>query len=265
VPAQLIPFSVEAPKSFSALLCDGAALRGGNALAELLDAIDALATAHPHARILASLDNIGQAEYTSGHCIDACELDATDGHDLSGLDPACFDGGEHLGYLSTAGEFPIRLANLLAGSKAFAADDYRAVLPWSTDYADGYDLVSANCDHDAALELHLDCYSTLQIVPVTRAADALAAFPNGYFSSDLDPFANHALALHLEQTYGLMLCGVGARFLGFRREQPLSTEEAEQVAAELVAIYDEVPDFAAAQLTVALTGSRFVLLRYTEG
>ncbi len=53
----------------------------------------------------------------------------------------------------------------------------------------------------------------IQLVPVRRAADVLAAFPNGYFKPDLSPMQNHVLARTLEERHGLALFGIGASTL----------------------------------------------------
>jgi len=44
----------------------------------LLDVMDTKAAEHPGASMLATLDDVGQAFYTSSHTIDANELDPSD-------------------------------------------------------------------------------------------------------------------------------------------------------------------------------------------
>jgi hypothetical protein len=103
-----------------------------------------------------------------------------------------------------------------------------------------------------------------QFVPVRRAADAIAAFPNGYFEGDLSPMQNHMLAYHLETEYGLELFGVGSRFLGFRRAEALDAAAAHAVATTLVALYRGPIDGASESLAKLLTGRDWLLFRYTE-
>ncbi len=260
----ILPFSQEKPQTFNTVLCDGVSVSGLTGFAELRAVVAELQRQHPDARILTSLDNVGQADYTSGHTVDKSGLDDTAGHDLSGLEAVCFEGGEHLGHLSTPAEFPIRLANLLTASRPFDPASFAGGLPWLSG-GDGTDIVNANRAPDAALRLTLDRQAIVQIVPVTRAADALAAFPNGYFVNDLQPAENHALAGHLEAHYGLALFGVGAEFLAFRRGQPCDAPLALAVATELVALYDEAPFASVNELAAVLTGRDWVLVRYTGG
>jgi hypothetical protein len=67
--------------------------------------------------IILTLDDLGQAEYTSTHSTMSNDLDETGKYDLSTLDNACFEDGEHLGYLSTPSEFFIRKENFFNQTK----------------------------------------------------------------------------------------------------------------------------------------------------
>ena len=78
-------------------LCDEYRLRDIESLAELAAAYRQLAADHPGCKPLFSLDDFGQARYTSGHARMNLELDDTTGHDLSGLPAECFENGKHLG------------------------------------------------------------------------------------------------------------------------------------------------------------------------
>lgn len=253
----LIPFAEDKPHSFNELLCDGVAAPGLGSFAELLALHARLQVERPEVRVLASLDDRGQAEYTSGHAIEDSDLDSTEGHDLSGLGPAAFEDGAHRGYLSTPEEFPIRLANLRA--RPVELDALRGTLDWEGEE----DILAANREPDAALRIESELV-LFQFVPVARAADALAAFPNGYFSCDLDPFASHALARHLEAEHGLGLFGVGASYLGFRSAAPLDAGAAARLAGDVVGFYAGAPAGAVEALAALLTGRDWVLLRYTE-
>ncbi|HWU94747.1 MAG TPA: hypothetical protein VN029_04070, partial [Sphingomonas sp.] len=228
----LIPFAEDKPHSFNELLCDGVAAPGLGSFAELLALHARLQVERPEVRVLASLDDRGQAEYTSGHAIEDSDLDSTEGHDLSGLGPDAFEDGAHRGYLSTPEEFPIRLANLRA--RPAEVDESRETLAWE---GEAHDILAANRDPDAVLRIETE-QVLFQFVPVTQAADALAAFPNGYFSCDLDPFESHALARHLEAEHGLGLFGVGASYLGFRSTAPLDAGAAARLAADVARFYE---------------------------
>lgn len=261
----LTPFAESPRRRFATYLCDGVIADNIPDFAALRALCAALQAEHPAVRVLATLDDPDQAAYTSGHAIETHDLDRTEGHDLSALGPECFDEGEHLGYLTTPAEFPIRLANLRALTAGKTLADARGVLFWQGGAVDGPAFPDTVMhDPDAALRLSRRGEVHFQFVPVTSAADALAAFPNGYFSADLDPVQNHALARHLEEHYALALMGVGASYLGFVRPAPLSAEDAAALAEDLVSLHEEAPPDAALRLAGALAGKDWLLLRYAE-
>ena len=214
-------------------------------------------------RVLASLDDLGQASYTSGHGVDHHGLDEVRGHDLSELGPDVFENGEHLGYLSTPAEFPIRLANLLERARDVGLEQVFGMLDWETP-GDSNDLITINADPEAALRIAREKIVLFQFVPVASAAQTIAAFPNGYFQADLNPMQAYALARRLEAEYGLSLFGIGARMLGFRRETALPEDRARALAEELALFYAGAPPDAVDELALLLTGRDWLLLRYTE-
>ncbi|MEP9360342.1 hypothetical protein [Sphingomonas sp. KR3-1] len=258
---ELIPFADQKPHSFNELLCDGVAARNLGSFAALLALHAQLQAEHPEMRVLASLDDRGQAEYTSAHTSETNDLDNVEGHDLSALTPEAFENGVHRGYLSTPAEFPIRLANLRA--RAVPVEEVRGCLAWATD-GDRNDPLVVNRDPDAKLRIDMEKEVLFQFVPVAAAADALAAFPNAYFTSDLDPFETHALARHMEAEYGLALFGVGAAYLGFRRADPFDAATAQRLAEDIGTFYAHAQGHAVAALAALLTGRDWLLLRYTE-
>lgn len=262
-PLKLVPFAEARPLTFNTLLCDGVTAHNVPSFEDLLALHTRLQQERAGEYVLASLDDLGQAGYTSGHAVDSHELDDVDGHDLSGLGGELFEDGEHIGYLSTAAEFPIRLANLARLSHAVELGQIAGVLKWETP-GDANDLVSINKEPERALRIAAEKEVIFQFVPVTSAADAVAAFPNGYFYSDLDPMQNCALARHLEANYGLALLGIGSRFLGFRAREALSGEDAQLLSTELAAIYAGAPQTAVDELRQLITGRDWLLLRYTE-
>jgi hypothetical protein len=174
-----------------------------------------------------------------------------------------FKNGERQGYLSTPAEFPIRLANLLARARNVELDQVFGLLDWQTP-GDANDLVTINTDPEAALLIAREQEIVFQFVPVHSAAEAIAAFPNGYFQSDLNPMQNLVLARRLEAEYGLSLFGIGARLLGFRRAAALDEGKARALANQLAALYAKTPPVAADELARLLTGRDWLLLRYTE-
>ncbi|MEQ1498536.1 MAG: DUF4253 domain-containing protein [Novosphingobium sp.] len=262
-PLTLTPFAEERPRTFMAILCDGFVARNVSSLKGLVTELRTLQAAHPAQRVLATLDDLEQACYTCGHTTLSNQLDEIEGHDLAGLDPEAFEAGEHRGYLSTPSEFPIRLANLLARAQGLSLGDLTGLLFWS-EPGMANDPVTINRQAEKALDLALERAVLIQLVPVGSAAEALAALPNGYFTSDLNPMQNYALAAHLHEKFGLELFGIGSRFLGFWRNQPLSEDLAKELAQDLVPIYGEAPADAAESLAQVLRGKDVVLVRYTE-
>lgn len=260
---ELIPFSVAQPRTFNTLLCDGVSARRLPSFADLLDLHFRLQHEQPHCRVLASLDDLAQACYTSGHGTDAYGLDDVAGHDLSELSPDLFEGGEHPGHLSTPAEFPIRLANLLKRANAVELADIAGVLDWEPD-GEGNDPYTVNADPEAALRIGDEREVLFQFVPVVTAAETIAAFPNGYFEPDLSPMQNYLLARHLETSHGLSLFGLGSRFLAFRRPHPFDETEAGKLAADITGLYANCPADATEDLAHLLVARDWLLLRYTE-
>lgn len=262
-PLRLVPFAEDRPAVFTALLCDGLSAYGLPSFAALRELHARLQQERPNVRVLASLDDLHQAMYTSGHAIDTRDLDAVEGHDLSSLPPEAFADGEHRGHLSLPAEFPIRLANLLARARDVTLDQAAGYLNWETT-GDANDLVTINADPETPLRIGKEKAVLFQFVPVTAAAETLAALPNGYFVGDLSPMQNLALARRLEDQHGLALFGIGSRFLGFRRQTPLDAAAARALADELAGFYADTPSGKAAELAALLTGRDWLLLRYTE-
>lgn len=255
------PFSEEKPHTFNTLLCDGVTAFGLRNLDDVLFHVRRLQAEHPGVRVLTTLDDPQQAAYTSGHTVDAHRLDDLEGHDLAALSPECFEAGEHIGYFTTPEEFPFRLANLQKAAQGTAFGDFGGLIDWDTGEDD---VLRNNRRPDEALGLNPKERMLIQCVPVLQAADALAAYPNGYFTSDLNPIQNYALCRHLEARYGLMLFGVGARFLGFYRNTPLEADAASALASDLSQLYAGAPADAVTQLAALFTGRDWLLVRYAE-
>jgi hypothetical protein len=241
---ELVPFAQAMPHTFNALLCDGVTAHDIPSFADLLALHARLQRERPDLFVLASLDDLGQACYTSGHCAFTHRLDDVE------------DGDDEA-------EFPDRLANLLKLIRDEDAGRFAGVLDWETA-GDANDPITANRDPEAALLISKEKEILFQFVPVASAADAIAAFPNGYFNSDLNPMQNHALAQRLESEYDLALFGIGSRFLGFRRGEALGEHMAGALAGEIATWYRGTPPGAADELARLIAGRDWLLLRYTE-
>ena len=127
-------------------------------------------------------------------------------------------------------------------------------------------LVSVNADPDALL----DEVVYIQRLPVPADDLMIAGQPNGYFSCDWDTFQNHAVIRHLAAQWSYRFFGMGAAWMGFVRQAPLSSDEAPRLVDELRALYgsgqgSEVLQHPAWQTLVQLLQTRrTLLLGYTE-
>jgi len=243
-------------------LCDEYHVSGIASFTELNDTYHTLTAKHPGCRPLFTLDDRHQARYTSGHARNNLALDTATDEEIAALPAECFEDGEYLGYLSSKPEFGICLRNFLAlvAPVTFADAcahglvlDEPALQEWE--------------DYQARPLALLDQPMSALIVPVTQGCDALAAFPNGYFTSDLDPAQNYAVARHLALAQGYELIGVGAAYLGFLRAEPASSQVAQAVAQDLCALYnvaDEQCEALAAVFAGAIDGREYLWVRYVE-
>lgn len=209
--------------------------------------------------ILLTLDDLGQAEYTSSHSISFNDIDDLEGHDLSNIDAAAFEDGEHIGYLSTPSEFFIRKENFLKMA---------ATVNFSN--ACERDLTMDENEMSILEDIHknpinfLDEFVLLKIVPVEKSYEAICGFPNGYFSCDLSPFENYAVAKLLNEKYDFELFGIGASLLGFIRKNEMSDEKAEELVADLMKLYNSEDVETANKMLNLVKKQNHLFLKYTE-
>ena len=255
------PFKQSELKMFASLLCDGYILTDVETFDELRSFIHASRAKHPNCRLLTTLDDHGQAAYTSGHAIMAHRLDDVLGHDLSALEPTCFENGAHIGSLTTKAEFPIRLANMQRASEPRLFDDLQGKLTWGPDDW-GLDFFELNAAPSSILD-HAEIL--VQIVPVEQAFETLAAFPNGYFTDDLSPLDSWCLAKHLDTTYGIELFGIGASYMAFEQTRPLNEREQRRAATDILSLYNmsEEPALQGQMIKIFEAPGAFVL-RFTQ-
>lgn len=208
--------------------------------------------------VLLTLDDLGQAEYTSTHAKMMHDLDDTEGYDLSALDAAAFEDGEHIGYLSTPSEFFIRKQNFLkqAGNVDYADVSDRGL---TIEEAEVRLLTAIN----TSPMTYLDKQLLLGVVPVERGYEAICGFPNGYFSGDLNPFENYALAKRFYDKYGYELFGIGASLLGFIGSKGLSDQQIREMAADLMALYD-TQEGILTKLIEIIKANNYFFIKYTE-
>jgi len=242
------------------IICPGFLITEVESFGQLVRKCDELAKEFPSNSILVSLDNLGQSQYTAMHSAMANNLDETEGHDLSRVDRSAFEEGEHIGYLSTPSEFFIREENF-----KFQARDVTFEDACSKGLGlDDSELTVLENIH-ATPEMVLDKNVVAWVVPVSDPALALCASPNGYFSSDLNPFENYALASHLYKEYGYTLFGIGASCIGFRQGYPLPNARAEVLAQDITRLYSCPEDKRRDKRIVnMLRMSDFLFLKYGE-
>lgn len=245
-PPKITPFAPGSTKTFVPLLCPGYLCEGVNSVRQLLDIMEDKSAGHTGALMLATLDDTGQAFYTSGHTIDANELDPIpDDEDID--------------------EFPLpdlatRRDRLLQAARAVTLDQLHNRLWWGGEARPSFLALQDNPDSI------LDRKETyIQAVPVARAWEMLAAFPNGYFHGDFSPMENLVLARHLEETFGYALFGIGASYLGFRRLSPLSAERLEALVSFIIGLHavSNDPDLPA-KIRLTLEASDLLFIAYID-
>lgn len=219
--------------TFTEILVESYLIEDLTSFSELMDVFNKYKTDNSQKTVLITLDNLDQAEYTSTHSIMTNDLDETEGYDLSGLDSACFENNEHIGYLSTPTEFFIRKENFLKRAENI---DFSTVCEKGLTIDEDEVLILKNINLSPFK--YLDKRIILKIVPVEEPYLGISGFPNGYFASDLDPFENYALARHLFEKYDYELFGIGASLLGFTRKGSLDKKSAKELIADLSKLYN---------------------------
>ncbi|QWX85404.1 hypothetical protein H0I23_07115 [Cellulophaga sp. HaHaR_3_176] len=208
--------------------------------------------------VILTLDDISQAEYTSSHAAMSHNIDDTDGYDLSEVDSVAFEDGEHLGYLSTPSEFFIRKENFIKQTKNI---DFSSACKRGLKI-DEEEMVTLEKINKTPLP-YLDEYILLKLVPVRNSYEAICGFPNGYFTCDLNPFENYAVAKYLYETYNYELFGIGASLLGFIRDTPLGEKQAETLVLDVMKLYnsqDSIPN----KMIDIVKSKNYFFIKYTE-
>lgn len=247
---KITPFEPGGTKTFVPLLCPGCHCKGVATMSALLQIMDEKSAAHPGARMLATLDHVGQAFYTSGHTIDANELDPA-------LDDDVVIGEDDTLPLP---DFSTRLDRLVKAAEAVTLDQISNRLWWTGE--DRLSFFALQDMPDAILDPK-DIY--IQAVPVSRAWEMMAALPNGYFHGDFSPMENLILARHLEETFGYALFGIGASYIGFRRTSSFSPDRLGDLAAYVISLHaaSNEPDLLW-KVRMALEASDLLFLAYID-
>lgn len=192
-------------------------------LQEVLDCLATLRREQPEFRFLCTLDDIGQCCYTSGHASmdDRLYLDG----DVDFDDPEAVHAWEGKG-----------LAHVAAQLQSGLQQTWSDVVGELEITDEGIDaLLAMNRNADAVL----DDVVYVQRLPVARDDLLIAGLPNGYFSCDWDVFQNHAVIRHLQEKHAYRFFGMGAAWLGFIRDQPIESSDAESLVADLRQLYGQ--------------------------
>ena len=244
--------------SFTETLFESYLIEGSTSFNELLNVYHKYKKENPDKTIIVTLDDLEQTEYTSTHSTMFNDLDETDGYDLSGLDRACFENNEHIGYLSTPSEFFIRKENFL---KKIENVDFLSACEKGLTIEE--DEVSILEKINLSPFDYLDKRIILKIVPVEKPYQGILGFPNGYFASDLNPFENYALAKHLFEKYDYELFGIGASLLGFIRNDSLAKEQVKELISDLSELYS-CNETVLSKLQEPIQNSKQLFLKYIE-
>ncbi|MEP6929133.1 MAG: hypothetical protein ABI850_03940 [Flavobacterium sp.] len=253
---QIQPLTSE--QSSTEILFDSFVIENLNSFDELIEVYQTYKQNNSDKTIILTLDDLGQAEYTSGHSINSNDLDETEGYDLSGLDKACFEDGDHLGYLSTPSEFFIRKENFLKQTEDI---DFKSVCEKELTIDENEILILEKINQ-LPFE-YFDEQIILKIVPVEKSYEGICGFPNGYFKSDLNPFENYALARHLFEKYDFELFGIGASFLGFIRNEKLEENKIKELITDLSKLYNTT-EKAFDKFVEIIKDKNYLFLKYTE-
>ncbi len=215
--------------------------------AQLLDALELVRMDHPDARILGTLDDLGQCAYTSMHATLGL-VDADGEHDPD--DAAATHHAEN----ATVS----RIAALL--------DSPSARVPWDAlrDTRNASeDELTALVTANRSLDRVVDDVVLIQRVPVDRDDLAIAGIPNGYFADDWSTYDNHTVIRRMA-THGYRHIAIGASLLAFARPTAPTPEQAAALVTDLTHLYGSPTSIAWHELAVQLPTQRELILGYAE-
>ncbi|TXI96574.1 MAG: hypothetical protein E6Q34_00920 [Burkholderiaceae bacterium] len=241
-------------------LCRSYRIHELNSIWDLVAEIERREKENGRCKFIITLDDFGQAAYTSMHSRLSSDLD--DGEWLSNekIDETWLDGGYPREDLNFEQKFTLRRLGFKHGLAKVKFDDvFEKCLYLHEGSRD--EIVDANKDMLSVV----DKEAYLLEVPVEYSYETIYAFPNGYFTCDLSPFENYHLAKHLEEIYDYRLIGIGASYLAFIKGARFSEKSVDNLLALLMKLYaknddPELFDF----FREVLLSQRVLMLRYTE-
>ena len=209
-------------KAFGTILCDAYELTGNFTLNDIRDFILAREAEHPNHLLFATLDDFDQACYTFGHsCGSRLREDRI---------PELQKDVEDIRDVLT---FELRRDNFLNLLKETSPDSIFGQRFWING-SEPFPSIRSTPTQDR------EAKSYVQIVPVTYAAEAIIAFPNGYFGGDYLPFENYHLFKSLDEKFELKAFGIGASYIGFHRSDVLTGTELEALIDFLAKLFGEI-------------------------
>ena len=227
---------------------------------ELLDEIQVLSQKNQGYRFIMTLDDIGQASYTSMHSKMSNGLDGGQWLAKENIDPSWMDGNFLRDDLNFEQKFLIRRLGFKYGlSTVQFADIFKKILFLDDDSKE--EIIESNQNPLAIVDEEV----YLLKVPVENSYEAIYSFPNGYFKCDLSPFENYRLAEHLEKEYGFRLFGMGASYISFIKGPDFDVKKIDSILELLSKIYlenedEEFIDF----MRLSITNRDVLTLRYSE-
>lgn len=219
-------------------ICDGYHITGAPKFKQIFSFYQQISQENPHLRHLLILDDRDQAGYTAMHCND---FDDTDGYDLSHLPDEAFEINEetgekeHIGYLTCADEWFIRLGNFQAAlndefpelnEDVLLENENFTALQW--DWENWQIFLNLLKHPSQTVRFHDDHYLFAAAAP--HSWEMVAVMPNGYWAGDLSPTENALFAAVMAQKFGYELFGIGSNLLGFARTGAYSPEQAQALA-----------------------------------
>lgn len=223
---------------------------------ELLDVLAAERSAASGKRVLLTLDNIAQCHYTSMHALEADELYVEEPDDFDEDDPAHMVAWERATTAHVA-------AQLLDPDLQVNWDDLAGRLDLGVRGVER--IARANARPTSVLDRQVQVLN----VDVAGENEVIAGLVNGYFTSDLNVFANHAVVRRMAR-HGYRLFGLGASWLGFERDTALEHGEVAAVLDDLRHLCGDHADQITGQqagwdaVAAALAGQRWLFVGYTE-
>lgn len=227
---------------------------------ELLEQVKVLSQENQGYKFIITLDDIGQASYTSMHSKMSNELDGGEWLETENIDPSWMDEGFLRDDLNFDQQFFIRKLGFKHGLSTVQFDDiFEKVL--FLDQESKEEVIESNKNLLALVDQEV----YLLKVPVEYSYEAIYSFPNGYFSCDLSPFENFRLAEHLEKEYGFHLFGIGASYISFIKGPDFDAQKIEMILDLLAKIYLDNEDQEFINfMRLSILNRDVLTLRYSE-